>query len=408
MIDRFIGRSAVVNTRDNEGIAFDLGAFLRRLLLFDTYILDSIRLKEIPFLVATFGVRGLETLLSSGCLRIYCHVLAVGQVGQTSVLKYRQSKGILPLGSYSFASLTQANPAQYLHDCLKSIDRCEGISFKERKALKRSILPALVEPPTDGGAPILEQLKIDIVNNSELVKAMVTSVLRKEHGVIISPDEFTLIVEAIDDVDFQTRTNLGDRLGRDAPMVHKVLEVALLGVGGLNQRVHQMKTYHALTGLTERDVSLFGNKLEFLARTIDPTGQERRFERVREVAGLPDVMAGERNVRVDVERLLAVRASKECREFRAWLRNVDSLSDKEVQEVVNGVRNRLGTLANLPTVRGLRFLVGSGVSMLPGAGPVLGTIAGLIDSFLVERVLPYSGPAAFVERMYPSIFEEGR
>jgi len=36
-----------------------------RLLLFETYILDSLRFREIPYLVAAFGAEGLRDLVNS-------------------------------------------------------------------------------------------------------------------------------------------------------------------------------------------------------------------------------------------------------------------------------------------------------------------------------------------------------
>lgn len=404
MIDRFFGTCSVTDAPDNSSIRFDLGACLRRLVLFDTYLLKSIRLMEIPFLVDAFGVHGLTTLLSSGCLRIHCQVLTIGQTGQTGILESRRKKGVLPLGSYSFVRVTSADRREYLHDCLQNVEACGAISSKEKKALKRAILPVLVEFPPDGGLPILQQLKCDIVNNNELVKAMIESVLRKDIGLSTTASGFSTTVEQIDEQDFRVETDLGNRLGLSPEQAHKVVERALLGIGGLNQRIHEMKTYRAIAAFSDDDAPLFGAKLQFLARAIDPSVREKRFERVREVAGLPDLSVDSRSIHVDAEKLLAVRQTRECREFKAWLQDIDSLSDADLRDVITGLKAKLGTLVNLPSVRGLRFLATSGVSMVPGLGGVLGTVVGAIDTFLVERILPYSGPSAFIERMYPSIF----
>lgn len=54
-----------------ETIRVDVGALVRRLLLFDTYILDSTRLLEIPRLLDAFGTSGFITLLQSGALKIH-------------------------------------------------------------------------------------------------------------------------------------------------------------------------------------------------------------------------------------------------------------------------------------------------------------------------------------------------
>jgi hypothetical protein len=53
-----LGSSAIANpTSDGRDIIvkLDVGGFVRRLLMFDTYILYSVRLKEVPELVNHFG-----------------------------------------------------------------------------------------------------------------------------------------------------------------------------------------------------------------------------------------------------------------------------------------------------------------------------------------------------------------
>jgi hypothetical protein len=46
--------------------AVDISGLLRRLLLFDTVVVKSVRLKELPFLVRGLGKDGFRHLLNSG------------------------------------------------------------------------------------------------------------------------------------------------------------------------------------------------------------------------------------------------------------------------------------------------------------------------------------------------------
>jgi len=57
--------------------------------------------------------------------------------------------------------------------------------------------------------------------------------------------------------------------------------------------------------------------------------------------------------------------------------------------------------------RVIRFGAVSGVGALPVIGMVAGPILGAIDGFLLGRLLPDSGPAVFLSRLYPSMFESG-
>ena len=76
-----------------------------------------------------------------------------------------------------------------------------------------------------------------------------------------------------------------------------------------------MKVYNALSGLREGEFHVLGKKLDFLASQISPETQEARFDRVVRIEGLPNWAVGSEG-RVDLERLLRVRESSECVEFR--------------------------------------------------------------------------------------------
>lgn len=83
-------------------IEFLAGEFLERLILFDKFILDSIRLQEIPHLIKVFGYSRVLELLNSGFLLIHSETFGTfGSTGQSSkVSAYRAKKGDLPLCSY--------------------------------------------------------------------------------------------------------------------------------------------------------------------------------------------------------------------------------------------------------------------------------------------------------------------
>jgi hypothetical protein len=52
--------------------------------------------------------------------------------------------------------------------------------------------------------------------------------------------------------------------------------------------------------------------------------------------------------------------------------------------------------------KAIRFLV---TTLLGAAYPPAGFIGGLLDSFIVEKMLPRSGITAFINELYPSLFE---
>jgi len=106
---------------------------------------------------------------------------------------------------------------------------------------------------------------------------------------------------------------------------------------------------------------------------------------------------------VDAERLLRLRASPECHEFRAWLRDSDGISDDAVQDLLPGLRDRLGSVVRGRGVRAARFVVSSGAGL--AAGDPTGTGVSVVDSFIIDRLLPRPGPLAWLALKYPSVFK---
>lgn len=107
-------------------------------------------------------------------------------------------------------------------------------------------------------------------------------------------------------------------------------------------------------------------------------------------------------------RATASTKSQELKVFREWLRKIDSVSDSEIVEQLNDIRLKLGVFAQGDTGKASRLVI----STLAGFVPVVGAFAslglGTVDTFLLEKILPYSGVVAFVDKLYPSIFQHQR
>ena len=103
--ERHFGRIAVQEA-DPEHVVVDVGALVRRLILFEQCTVESIALKEVPALIQVFGADGLLKLIDSGAVRIVCDAMTAGQIGQTADLKSTIARGgPLPLGSYRLVSV---------------------------------------------------------------------------------------------------------------------------------------------------------------------------------------------------------------------------------------------------------------------------------------------------------------
>lgn len=371
-------------------------------MLSEQVILDSIRLKEFPLLIQKFGYDGMKELLTSGRLRIHCDALTVGQTGQTDALESRARKGVLPLGSYSFAAIRIADRREYIHQNLQEINDAPGLRGKQAQQLRKLVAGRLITPPENAGQQMMAQLERDLEANVPLLKTSIALAVRKQLGREIEASDFEFRVERIDAHDWRTTTNLGELLGIDAETEHKAVAQGLLGVGGFNQRIEYMETHEAVAGFQTLELPLMEEKLGFLARQLDPDSQSERFERVIELVGLPDVDADAEVQDVDLAQLVEIVSSEEAEAFRRWLRGIDSLDDAEVEGEIHRIRDLLSRAVQSTPGKGVRFLASTGVGIV---NPIAGLAAGSLDAFLVDKLVPEPGPTAFLSQLYPSVFK---
>lgn len=353
-----------------------------------------------------FSYDGLTSLLQSDALQIHCDAVTVGQVGQLSVLNWRRQKGLLPLGSYSFSIVRVADWHSYIEQCLSILDTIGTLTSSQRAKLRDVVKSSLVICPKDFGEVSLKQLRTDMATNAPIVSTLTARTLRDKLDAAIAPDDFHIKICQIDDKGFRVESDIIDHFSLSELDTHRLIERALLGVGGLNQRIEEMRTYSAISGVLPDEVPIFSDKLHFLVENLSPGVQEERFQRMLNIKGIPELDRINDHTKLDAEKLLRIRDSVECREFRTWLSTIDSASDREIKERVSSLQAQLSALTHTKPGKIVRFLTTSGVGFIPIVGPVLGTAIGILDHFLLEKLIPYSGPATFINEMYPSIFKK--
>lgn len=378
----------------------DFSALVFRLLLFKKYILQSVRLLEFPAIINVFGIGGTIDLLNSGILKIHCDATSVGQTGQLEILDERREKGLLPLNSYSLSVITITDREKYLHRCLQEVQKRLPLSLKDIIKLKRVIIGALVEIPQQFGVDTVRQTQEDLRSGkTDLLKPLLLKTLREKQGLDLKPENLDVRIHSIDETDFAVETNLS-ALGLDEMARHKTVEIALLAMSGLNQRVEEMKAFSAISGCIDGESPFFIDRLGFLLRDLRPQIQEQEFQRVIEIAGIPEFLP--RLDKIDVSQLLRVRESLELVEFRDWLHSSSALTDEEIGDRVKGLRSKLAGFASSPPAKVARFVSTTAVGLV---GTFAGVGIGLIDSFLIDNVLSKPGIWTFVNRLYPSIFK---
>ena len=401
MRDRILGPIRVQPAGGSSTVRVDYGDFVRKLILSEQFILEAGLLEDFPLLLAKFGYDGMAELMNSGRLRVLADFFTCAQTGQTEILDARRQKGILPLGSYALSAVALHDLKEHTHKGMAAIDATPGLTAKQSKRIRRLIADRLMTLPADKGGPTLRQSNHDIASNSLLVRRSIAVGAREHFQLDVSPDDFTFSAEFIDDTDLRTETNLGEVLELDDETIHNVVERGLLGVTGLNQRIEVMERYQAVTGFKIDELGLFEEKLGFLARQLDPDASYDRFDRIIEVLDLPDADADPDIHDVDLAQLVEVVQTDEAKEFRQWLRGIDSLDDGEVRDQIKRIRELLAHAVHGTGGKAVRFAMGTGLGFV---FPPAAIGFGALDTFVTDKVLREDGPTAFLGRLYPSVF----
>jgi hypothetical protein len=402
--DRVLGPIARPTGQDDEGepaIEVDFGNLVRKLIVSEQLIVQSVGFKEIPLLVQKFGYDGVKALFDSGRVRMLVDGVGLANIGQYA---QRTNGPVLPLGSYSFSALRFSTPKELVSKDLHRIDDVPGLSAKQAQQLRRLCGERLTRMPDDAGRLSEDQLKRDLVSNVPILKLSVALAIRRGLGVEIDPARFHLRVERLNEWDWRTETDLSQRTGISAEQVHEVVGNGLSGAGAVNLQLELMKLFSCLTGFRANELPLLDEKFEFLIRQLDPEAHEARLERVVDVTGLPEVDPDPNVKDVDLARLIEITEGSEVQEFRRWLRGADAFTDDELSGVLHPVRDAIGGAVRSRGGKAVRFATTTGVGVLV---PPAGIALSLLDTFVTEKVIPGPGPTAFLSRLYPSVFPDG-
>jgi len=417
------------NVKNTEiEVDFYPGEFLERLVLFDTYILDSIHLAEVPHLIRLFGYDQVMELLNSRIFQIHFDTyVAHGSTGRSSeVSPYRAKKGDLPYCSYcihSFRIYPYDKPGmredflkdhkQFAHNNLQKLNFIEGVSVKQAKKLRKNVADVVVPFSSENiSKEITEKSYSDYRNNDSAIKVGIASCLKETQNIEIDPHGIDLKIEFIDEEDFRVESNLQEITSLDIETIHKVVERGLLGIVSRNHLIAKMKDFNCLVGYRENEVPVFGSNLDFIVeRAIYPKKLNTSFQQVLSIKGLPDFSIAASQGEIDLIELLKIRNSKECEDFRTWLWNQDSIDPKELKDHLDSFLYKFSNFAKTPFGKGLRWFISTGLGVaIGGVGVTAGVGASFglsaLDSFLLEHILPKSGAISFINDKLPTIYKK--
>jgi hypothetical protein len=390
-------------------IEVDVGALVRRLLLFEHCTIESNLLKEIPALVQVFGEEGLRDLIETGAVSLVVDAMTAGQIGQTDLEITRRRGGPLPLGSYRLASVgipTEGEGRdQYVHHALQEVHN-SPLPLKRVIKLKRFLVERLLTYPSQPANDGVADTRSEILSQRDTILDAIKFVIHRDTGLAVGAGTSFTAEDLGNDGDFRISVVLGGQLQLPDTTMHSLVEKAILAEAGINQRLRFMDSFNAVSGFQLEEYPFFENRIDFLLRQLSPDAQEERFDRVVAIAGLPEVGGISPTATLSVKKLLKLRESSECREFRAWLRTIDTETDKEIQERFDSLRGKVSALATGNAGRTVRFALTAGSAFVPLAGPVIAPLLSGTDEFVVDRLVGKPGPSVFLSKHYASLFKE--
>lgn len=160
---------APVGVRDPDGnvVGANLGALVRRLILFEQVVIDSYAMRELPPLITAIGTDGFVELLESGALRIRADASPFGELGNGGLVPGWGSAP-LPLLHYALSPIVPADREEHIKLCLSEI-RDMPLGKRTSQRIRRAIVGSLLYMPEHAGVKSLESLPRDLTRNLNLV-----------------------------------------------------------------------------------------------------------------------------------------------------------------------------------------------------------------------------------------------
>ena len=384
-----ISKTIFIPDKGVEVVGINTQLLLSRLLFFDEVVIDSTNLGELPYLTKMFGVEGLEELLNRDVIKL------ASQKSMIITDVKRNGHRQIPLLQFDEGIATVEDNDHNLERKLGSLLKITGVSNSRRENLGALVRTKLIKPSPSYGSNLLKQVRKDLTSNIELAKTILC-----HRYPYISPEKLLLKVYDLGGMQ-RFETNLQSILGITTEQEHDMLAEVVKGTGNLNQRVAEMAEYDAISHFEESEAPLLFGKIHSLLTQLNPGHDEKAFLRVIGVTEIPKMIE---NRRIDVEELLKIKETDECREFRDWLSTTDSVEDAELRRLLRGFRAKAASFIASNSGKVLRLGVNTGLGFIPGYGAAVSLGEGLVDTFLLDKMLPSSGVLTFLNHTMPSIF----
>jgi hypothetical protein len=262
----------------------------------------------------------------------------------------------------------------------------------------------MLRPPATFASDYLAQFDSDVRQNNPLLRHCLLAPLREAtNRQDIRYEDLKLSVEEVKTRTFRIINNFGSNFHLSQKQSHDLLQSAVAAASNLTLRLAEMENYSALIGFRESEAPLLFGRLAPIFSPQNPAGIETQFERIIRIIRIPDFSHGQK---VSVKKLLEVRESPECKEFRSWIQKANMMTDSEIKEYGSSMRSLIGNILDSPVAKVARFATTTLAGFVPGLSPILTTVGSAFDTFVVDKLFPKSGIVAFLNDYYPSVYKD--
>jgi hypothetical protein len=409
--DKLVG-FCVDTIDDLEKVKFVPSTFLMNLLLFQEYVMMSVKFQEFPQMIDLFGFEQTLNLLKSGALRISCDPSQIVMMGD--------SKGLVDSGKglvYEVNLVVAHNHEEYISSCFSHFNKEIPLTLKKIVKLKRELISNLdlSARTTDfkelPEAKACRELIAAVQQGSPSIKNALLLEVYSKFSKSLDANKLKLKFHQVDSNIFKAETNLGKISCLNDYQCHELVWNALSRIVGVNQNIFYMEKYDAISSMNDLDISIFDEKLEFLTKEFTPYKQIEQFTRIMELKGFPNLEDSCTQRSIDLDKIIELRETKEIGEFRRFLSNINKMTDAEILDITESINSKIGNALSTKTGKALRFLVTQAISIGSGAiglPPGSGLLPSFLNTFLIEKLFPASGPVSFINDKLPSIFETKR
>lgn len=255
--------------RNGQPNSIDFDTLVQRLLLFDGYVLRTVRFKEIPFLVRGLGYDQTLEVLASGLLEIRCEVTQIGSERDAELKTWKQP-------TFSLVWIEAHDWEKYVGDCLAAVqkdlalpdDKWQALEFRVRACIRR------VDPS------IRKEVGLSFLHHLDSSPGVVGESMRlagRRRRIPIILPAFKAVIQRGGDF-IQVDSDLCRSRIPDNEL-WEMMRDGLMSVATLEQNIGEMKNYTALGGFSIEELPMFEERMSVLARLAYPE-TERRAARI--------------------------------------------------------------------------------------------------------------------------------